>query len=616
MKNKIKSRFKYFPGVLLAALGLVWLVGCDTAGDPLPLPEGPQFSFFPQVDTLGVISTGYTDFQVVATPPVTFNVAWTLDDVPVGVGQNFRFFPPDLGTMCLKAHATYEGQAADCRWDLTVTNDHSLIFYFDPPDPDVSLVQLQTKQFQVYHDWPFARSFRWYRHGQVAGQDSTYLFAADFTGPDSLRVEVEAGDQIFSMDWNLTVTSYQPPAVQEVLARDGLGGGSVEVIWQAVVPVIHPVSGYLVAASFDGPITVDNWDDAIQVGPIDHVPELTWIRTTLTEPEHGMIPGANGWFAVRSVGAQDILSDIVTNAQHSLTNNWWIEGVVTDELGNALAGVELSDEDFLYATQTDAAGWYRIGPFVDNRTAVLRTHSADEDLPGQPGTSWHDYRTGALTMEAHQNLDLNLITRYGADPDCPANEGSFVAYFRYMTRTSIITELRPDFRLYKWEHYPLSVYIPEYIGDTSIDFQMNCALTLDMWNTNLGEEYLVQVGDPDLADVVFIFGDQGSSANGQTSLLEPAGQAYLLGDVIPEKMQVYIHNTLDEVQRVQETSLHELGHVLGMNRHSLCSQPGYLMYVTAAGALDNGPENAIHIDELRAVRTIRYLPQGYDMGGF
>jgi hypothetical protein len=36
------------------------------------------------------------------------------------------------------------------------------------------------------------------------------------------------------------------------------------------------------------------------------------------------------------------------------------------------------------------------------------------------------------------------------------------------------------------------------------------------------------------------------------------------------------------------------------------------MYITASGILDNGPENAIHQDELRAIKAIRHLPQGFD----
>ena len=597
-------------------LGVPLLGGCDNTSSPIPEPEGPQFSFFPQVDSLNISSTGFIDFRAVSSPAVTFNVAWILNDVAVGVGPNFRFFPPDIGPMTLNAIATYEDNSSSYSWNLEVTNQHLLDFSFEPPESDITLVELENRQFRVYHEWPFTTSYSWYHGGEVVSQDSVYVFTAQVLGPDSLKVEVAADDQVFAMTWHLLVNHYLPPTVEEVLAVDGQMGGSVEVIWHGVVPVVHPVSGYLVAASFDGPITEENWDDALEFGPFEHNSYETWFRHTFNETEHGMIPGAEGWFAVRSVGNLGMLSDISPNVRHLLTGNWWVEGMVTDEQGNALAGVTLVDDGLLYSVLTDAAGEYRIGPFADNQPVVLRTSSPDVDQPGQPGTSWYDYRTGPLYAETEQNLDVALVTRFGADPLCASHEGSFLNYFRYMTRTSLTTNLRPNYRLYKWDSYPLTVYIPEYTGSGGIDFQTNCALTLDMWNTNLGEDIFESVSDPDQADVVFYFADTGNDANGQTSLMLPNDQDYQLGDVVPEKMQVYIHNTLTDTQRIQETSLHELGHVLGLNRHSMCNQPGYLMYVTAAGVLDNGPENAIHLDELRAVATIRHLPHGYDMGGF
>jgi predicted Zn-dependent protease len=161
----------------------------------------------------------------------------------------------------------------------------------------------------------------------------------------------------------------------------------------------------------------------------------------------------------------------------------------------------------------------------------------------------------------------------------------------------------------------LKVFLPEHQAQ-DLDFREACLATMDIWNMIMGEDYFVVVANSGDADVEFLFENMGPDANGQTSLLEPDDQDYHLGDVIPQRMRVRINDQQEDLQRIQETSLHELGHVLGLNRHLLCNQPGYLMYVTAAGVLDDGPENAIHIDEQRAVRAIRYLPQGYDLGGF
>jgi hypothetical protein len=587
---------------------LVFLGGCDLGGGPIPPPSGPAFSFAPQSDSLTVLSTGYLDLKVESTPPITFSVVWTLDEAHLGYGRNFRFLPEDLGRGVLQAEARYEERRVQHRWTLDVVNNHPLNFAYDPADDQQLLMQQETRRFQVQHSWPFTKTFTWWHGGEVVGRDSLFDFSAHTLGLDSLRVEIQADGQVLGKSWSLEVIPYRPPPVTEALAQDGPSGGSVVIIWGPVEAVVNPIDGYLLAASFDGPVTEENWDQALFLGWFEHLPDEPWQRETFTVMDHGMVPGAQGWFAVRTQDDQGLVSAIALNVVQTLSENWWIEGVIRDELGNVLPGITVADDGPLFAVQTDASGWYRIGPFPDFLSVVLQAQDS-ADL-------WHGYRTGPLQMETGQVQDFRLVTAHGLDPACSTFDGSFVDYFMYMTRTSISTPLRPDRRLFKWDHYPLSVHVPGFTSETGIDFQANCALTLDIWNAAMGEEYLVLTEDPELADIVFTFADMGTQSNGQTSLMLPNDLAYQLGDVIPEKMEIQVNSTLDPVQRVQETALHELGHALGINRHSFCSSAGYLMYVTASGALDNGPENAIHLDERRAVRTIRYLPQGHDMEGY
>lgn len=607
-------------GAALAAAVLLGLLaaGCDNTGGPPRDPAETRFSFLPAPDSLAVNSSAYLDFQVASSPAVTFNVTWTLDGQPVAVGKSFRFFPPDLGPMVLQAHAVYEEFSADRRWDLDVTNTHPLAFSYDPPEADQQLIEGEHRRFQVRHQWPFTVSFSWIQAGRVVGTDSLYDYTAGIPGPDSLRVDVTADGQVLGQAWRLAVDPYRPPEVTQVLAVDGPTGGSAEVVWQATAPVVYPVDGYEVAVSFAGPITEGNWDQALHLGRFPHTQDFAWMRRTFTEAEHGLVPGAQGWFAVRSGDDQGNLSPVNANAGLSISLSWWAAGLVVDELGVPVAGALVQDDLQLFSEVTDAEGWYRIGPFADHQTVRLRTITPDGGDPEQVGTAWHDYRTGDLTTggDITLPLDFRLITSYGTDPGCPDYGGSFLTYFRYMTRTSFTTDLRPDQRLYKWDHYPLTVHIPQYLGEGGLDFRASAALTLDIWNDSMGEDYFVLTDSEEAADVVFVFGDDGDLANGATSLVLPGDLNWQLGDTVPQKMQVYVHNTLDDAQRVQEVALHELGHVLGLYRHALCNNNGYLMYFVAAGALDNGPENAIHIDERRAVRTIRYLPQGWDMAPY
>lgn len=603
--------FLFLVAVILAGL----LGACDNGGAPSNPADGPVFSFSPSADSLTLDSSAYLDFQVSSSPSVTFNVAWTLDDQPYGVGRNLRFFPPDLGPMTLAARASYEDKSALRTWALDVRNSHVLDFAFIPAASQLHLVQGQALIFAVTHQWPFACNYQWRYRGAEVGVDSLFHFVAVDLGSDSLQVSVLAGEDVIDRTWQWTITENIPQAVAQVLTENGQQAGSVEVIWSGVEQLVDPILGYDIAISLTGPITADSWHLARDLGRFAHQGPGVWHRHLFTKQDDGMIPGSEAWFAVRSVDTREVRSDVVTNAHRILSDEWWVQGTVRDEQGHPLEGITVADEDLSYQASSAADGSFRLGPYADFLEVNVRTTSRNEDLPGQPGTSWHDCRWVGLTLDGADDLDLRLITRWGSDPECAVYQESFLEYFTYITRTSIPTPLRPNQKLWKWASYPLRVHIPAFVAN-GVDFQAACLSTLEMWNTTMGEVYFVAEADPQQAEVVFLFGDTGSEANGQTSLLLPDDAAYQLGDIIPEKMQVYIHDTLAEQQRVQETALHELGHVLGLNRHVYCSQAGYLMYVTAVGALDDGPENAIHIDEQRAVRTIRSLPQGYDMGHY
>ena len=212
-----------------------------------------------------------------------------------------------------------------------------------------------------------------------------------------------------------------------------------------------------------------------------------------------------------------------------------------------------------------------------------------------------------------------VMPRFGMDPICDSYGGDFLTYLRYMTKTAVPALQWPNQLLCSWEEYPVKVHIPDYLRPDGVDFGANSRLGISIWNQAVGQEILVfdGVGEEE-ADVVFAFYDLGATANGVTSLTEPLGYDGPLGFITPEKITVGINIlVLPTDQRVQETSLHEMGHALGLYRHvQACSQVGYLMALTSAGVLDDGPGNAVHIDEIRAMMIIRNLPRWVDLSGF
>jgi len=208
-----------------------------------------------------------------------------------------------------------------------------------------------------------------------------------------------------------------------------------------------------------------------------------------------------------------------------------------------------------------------------------------------------------------------LLGRYGLDADCEVYEFSFMDYFKMMTLTDDTTNLRPNYNLYKWESYPVPVYVPPYVNEFGHDFQSLCREAVEFWNIAIGEEYMVLVDTPEEAKIEFEFIFDPGHAGG-TRLVLPNDEDYRLGDVIPEKVMVFVRDDLPQAIYIQEVTMHELGHAMGLLDHTDCSGGGFIMGNVTSGILDNGPENAIHLDEKRAIRAIRNLPQATDMSAF
>ncbi|MEN8008571.1 MAG: hypothetical protein ABFS42_16300 [Candidatus Krumholzibacteriota bacterium] len=387
--------------------------------------------------------------------------------------------------------------------------------------------------------------------------------------------------------------------------------GEVEVSWWIISWATIPIEEYQVAFSLDGPITEANWDQARILGQYPHRKGQVVFRELFGATD-GMVQGTETWFAVRARDIMGNLTPLKESPRLVTTTEWWVEGRVRDSKERTIAGILVRSPPTGATALSDPDGAFRLGPFrnIDRIKLVAEDGSSGQEWYGfTSGPIWN--RSGSAGVTEH---DIFLIPRQSIEPACILHHNEFLTYLRFMTFTSARDDIPRASILHRWDHYPLTVFIPPRVNDAGVRLDDGALAALLVWNDVMGEEYFVRTDQRAGADIEFEF-EEMQIFYGKVSLLLPAYTGAKLGRVIPEKMRVSINPVLPDFQKVTEVALHELGHTLGLIVHATCPAPGYIMGIVGGfGALDRA--EPIHLDERRAVEYIRYLPQGQDMNRY
>jgi hypothetical protein len=444
----------------------------------------------------------------------------------------------------------------------------------------------------------------WRRHGSVVGSARDYVYQAALVGRDTLRAHAEADGSTRDYYWVIDVQAQpgtSPPAVSSAAVAPGPDPVQVVVSWTRVNGSTYPLTDYEIVLSYAGAVTAETWDAAQPLATIPHVPAQVGYSAVFDRDHGGLVAGAEAWFAIRARDDHGQLSATVTSRHTRITTEWWIDGRVLDDFGAPLMGVIVASEAPVRNTNSDVDGLYRLGPYRSVDTVQVQTTAEVE---------YYEFTTERLGSAVDAHLDLTLMRRYGLDPVCTDYGGDFLAYLRHMTRTVPSESDTAASRLWKWDHYPVSVFLPDSTSTSGRDMDGLVRRMLALWNSTMGETYFVEVPTAAAADVEVAFVTGLEEGYGQASLTDPAGGDF--GNVLPVRMRVEIEIGILTDQFFQEVALHEFGHVLGLSAHSTgCEGAGHLMVFGASGNLSL--PNPIHPDEVRAVRCVRRLPQGVDM---
>lgn len=487
----------------------------------------------------------------------------------------------------------------------------------DPGEPPVISVSpsLQGQQLQVTQNLLFTvgvapegeMTVAWRLRGNVVGTGRQYTYQAAQVGRDTLRVHAQAGSTTKDYFWVLDVrpvAQTAPPAVTSAAVAPGSDPVQVWMTWTRVSGSTYPLVDYVIVLSYDGAVTADNWEAAQFLAAVPHVAAQVGYQAVFDRDHGALRPGAEAWFAIRARDDHGQLSNVVTNRRTLITTEWWIDGRVLDDEGAPLPAVIVATSAPVRNGNTDVEGRYRLGPFRSIDTVQVQTTAEVE---------YYDFTTGRLGSTVDAYLELTLPHKYGVDDACTDYDGDFLTYLRAVTRTVPSLADTSASRLWKWDHYPVRVFLPDSTNATGRQLDDLARAMLALWNATMGEEYLVEVPTAAEADVVTSWVASIVGAYGQVSLLDPADGSF--GDVQPVRMRMKVMADLNTDQFFQEVVLHELGHVLGFWTHSTgCELAGHLMINGAAGNLSLA--QPIHPDEVHVVRCVRRLPQGAQMSRY
>ena len=518
-------------------------------------------------------------------------------------GQDYLFEPDKGGFYHLQGRAHDHTDFVARNWYVTAIelhNDPPVIVWYSPDQDSITTLIGSVLEFRmgVEDDHPEDLRYSYYAGSvPIEIMDETswaqHRFMTNgFFDVTGLVWDGEYGD---TLSWVVRVVgepdTVAPARITDLIGWTGTNPGTIRLQWTA--PGDDDMEGrvnrYRIRTHTIPILNEDDWDEASQK---NGVPEPGLPGTIEEMIVENLNPGTWLYVTARAIDDFGNISQL-GNCIRLLVRGIDIDGYVNDAAtGDPLEGIVVSAEGI--ADTTSIEGYYKLVN-LPLYTDLIRVR--DEHVAGDQG-AYYDMAIPVSDINWHFSRDLSMMPYFDLVSILHGSyDGSFYKFFREMTYTKGLLGRPTIFR--NWNHFPVTVYNPPFSW-LGVDTRELARIAMTSWNDLTGQEFFIEISDPDAADVEIIY-------DTENNLKHHVETVSLNEDGTPAKKQIWIYpiNQLSPIQiKGRMIFAHELGHVLQLG-HSY--DLGHLMVGGTAPMRADASQ-----DEINLVRALFGMPTIFD----
>lgn len=602
-KENRMNRTQRACALALALPALLALAGsCSGPTEPETIPPRILY-FYPHADTLTVREEAQQLFILQGIGGASLEYAVHVSGQAEAGNDSFLFRPADLGlswptisqdSVVTVRMALRDGpleRFRDWRVNVRVTPGLEIVAIPDTPELSTTAGEPVLLGLDIRNgnpDGPVEFSFS--RDGSLVSNEAQYLFPADRLGPNVVkgivRWTVAGLPYSDSYTWIIDVLPCEddlepPPTIDDLRIGPGPALGTLAVAFTPPADPNGELKRYELRV-FYSPLAADQWGTTYLVGTPDADPDASEERFALT----GLDAGRTIYMRVRSF-------DLCCNASawsnlgSGMVTGHTVAGVVLDfETNEPRAGLSVR-----YGSVEDVTG-----PDGRFHCANVRPLAANESFP--PGYVWDPADPeGWFLLRDYRAVDDSLEKRLGSfhgEPFEAVNYEDILEFFLRLVNAAYWDEhlVRPIF--------PIRIWVTDYVHE-GLDYAATTRDAMASWEAATGLNLFEEAPDSAQASLYFRIWPDDTQISGEYEVIlrDPATATPLL-------MAIDLDGSGDAAAYpgVRRVILHELGHALGIWKHS--DETDHVMNYTAT--VDE-PSPA----EIRIVRILYHMDRWEDL---